>query len=199
VVRHGHRAPGETIRPDIGKLGRSGKPGQRVTSDRTGQRATAASAGNSSTSASAAAPARPSAKSIPQIHPGETRNGAVPFPRAAVASYADLGVAVGRVTAGNGSGCKSRAFRDACAEPGPKRIRTEPDTPRTNGKAERFIRTSLGERACARTCRSSGHRAAELPARMHRCNRHRPHGGTKSRTPISRLALDQNNLSRLHS
>ncbi|MDF3233358.1 IS481 family transposase, partial [Mesorhizobium sp. M2A.F.Ca.ET.037.01.1.1] len=43
------------------------------------------------------------------------------------------------------------------------------------------------------------HRAAELPVWLHRYNWHRPHGSLKSKTPISRLALTEDNLLRLHS
>ncbi|MGO9391054.1 integrase core domain-containing protein, partial [Rhodoblastus sp.] len=46
---------------------------------------------------------------------------------------------------------------------------------------------------------SSDPRAAELPHWMHRYNWHRPHGGIKYQTPISRLGLTGDNLLRLHS
>ena len=49
----------------------------------------------------------------------------------------------------NGSCYKSFAFRDACRELGLKHIRTKPYTPKTNGKAERFIQTALREWAYA--------------------------------------------------
>ena len=45
---------------------------------------------------------------------------------------------------------------------------------------------------------TSDHRAAELPVWLHRYNWHRPHGSLKSKTPISRLALTDDNLLRLH-
>jgi hypothetical protein len=69
----------------------------------------------------------------------------------------------------------------------------------TTGKAERFIQTALREWAYAQTYQTSDHRTAELPVRLHRYNWHRPHGGIKSQTPISRLRLDADNLLRLHS
>ncbi len=67
----------------------------------------------------------------------------------------------------NGSGYVSRAFRKACAELGLKHIRTRPYTPRTNGKAERFIQTALREWAYAASCGSSDERASELPRWLH--------------------------------
>jgi transposase InsO family protein len=46
---------------------------------------------------------------------------------------------VTRVMTDNGSCYKSHAFRALCQQLGLKHIRTRPYTPRTNGKAERFI------------------------------------------------------------
>ena len=63
----------------------------------------------------------------------------------------------------NGSCYKSRAFGRACKRLGLKHIRTKPYTPKTNGKAERFIQTALREWAYARAYQHSDHRAAELP------------------------------------
>jgi len=47
---------------------------------------------------------------------------------------------------------------------------------KTNGKAERFIQTALREWANAVAYPTSNHRAADLPAWLHRYNWHRPHG-----------------------
>lgn len=62
-----------------------------------------------------------------------------------------------------------------------KHIRTKPYTPKTNGKAERFIQTALREWAYAITYPTSDHRSAELPVWLHRYNWHRPHGSLKSK------------------
>jgi transposase InsO family protein len=80
---------------------------------------------------------------------------------------------------------------------GLKHIRTKPYTPKTNGKAERFIQTALREWAYAQAYPTSRRRAKELPFWLHRYNWHRPRGGIKSQTPISRLALSEDNLLRL--
>ena len=104
-----------------------------------------------------------------------------------------------RVMTDNGACYRSRAFRKACARHGLKHIRTKPYTPRTNGKAERFIQTALREWAYAKAYTTSEHRAAELPLWLHRYNWHRPHGGIKYKTPISRLGIAEDNLLRLHS
>jgi transposase InsO family protein len=71
--------------------------------------------------------------------------------------------------------------------------------PKTNGKAERFIQTSLREWAYARAYNTSHERTAELPQWLHRYNWHRPHGSIGTRPPISRLGLSEDNLLRLHS
>jgi transposase InsO family protein len=109
------------------------------------------------------------------------------------------GVEVARVMTDNGSCYRSKAFRDACRDLGVRHIRTRPYTPKTNGKAERFIQTALREWAYARPYPSSDRRAAEQPAWLHRYNWHRPHSSLKSKPPISRLGLPEDNLLRLHS
>jgi transposase InsO family protein len=121
------------------------------------------------------------------------------FLQAALAYYASLGVSVLRVMTDNGSCYRSRAFAKTCRRLELKHIRTRPSTPRTNGKAERFIQSTLREWAYAQAYPSSAHRTAELPPWLHRYNRHRPHGGLKSQTPISRLGLTEDNQLRLHS
>lgn len=64
--------------------------------------------------------------------------------------------------------------------------------------AERFIQTALREWAYARAYDTSDQRAEALPAWTHRYNWHRPHGGIKAQTPISRLGLTEDNLLRVH-
>ena len=98
----------------------------------------------------------------------------------------------------NGSCYKSVAFRKACKRFRLKHIRTKPYTPKTNGKAERFIQTSLREWAYAQAYNTSKERAAELPRWLHRYNWHRPHGSLDAKPPVSRLGLAGNNLLRLH-
>ena len=98
-----------------------------------------------------------------------------------------------------GSCYRSKTFRAGCKRLGLRQIFTKPYTPRTNGKAERFIQTSLREWAYARAYNTSDERTAELPRWLHRYNWHRPHGSIGSKPPISRLGLAQNNLLRLPS
>ena len=118
---------------------------------------------------------------------------------AAVAYYKTLGVTVARVMSDNGSCYKALDFRDACVELGSNMSAPSPTTPKTNGKAARFIQTALREWAYAQAYPTSDRRADELPVWLQRYNWHRPHGGIKSKTPISTHALTQNNLLRLHN
>lgn len=194
VVRYERETPGELIHLDIKKLGRFEVAGHRVTGDRRAGRSYRVGWEFVHVCIDDA-----SRIAFSQILPSEKKESAIGFLKAALAYYASLGITVARVMTDNGSGYKSKAFRHACVERGIKHIRTRPYTPKTNGKAERFIQTALREWAYARAYPSSDSRAAELPFWLHRYNWHRPHGGLKSMTPISRLTLTEDNLLRLHN
>lgn len=194
VIRYERAHPGELIHLDIKKLGRFEKPGHRITGDRASGKSRGVGWEYVHVCIDDA-----SRIACSQVMPDEKGPSAVAALQAAVAYYASLGVAVSRVMTDNGACYKSHVFRDACAELGLKHIRTKPYTPKTNGKAERFIQTALREWAYAQAYPTSDHRTAELPFWLHRYNWRRPHGGIQSQTPISRLNLDQDNLLRLHS
>ena len=134
-----------------------------------------------------------------QVMANQRKESAVAFLEAAVAYYAQLGIRIERVMTDNGSCYRSTTFRAVCRRLGIRQIFTKPYTPRTNGKAERFIQTALREWAYARAYHNSDQRSAELPHWLHRSNWHRPHGSLKASTPISRLGLSEDNLLRLHS
>jgi transposase InsO family protein len=202
VRRYEREHPGDIIHIDIKKLGRFNQVGHRITGDRTRQssrrgirQGKAWGAGWEFVHVSIDDASR---LAFSQILPDETQQSAVTFLKAAVAYYTSLGVKALRVMTDNGPCYKSFAFLDACRELGLKHIRTKPYTPKTNGKAERFIQTALREWAYAQAYPTSDRRADELPIWLHRYNWHRPHGGIKSKTPISRLGLSDDNLLRLH-
>ena len=75
---------------------------------------------------------------------------------------------------------------------------TRPYTPRTNGKAERFIQTALREWAYARSYENSTERHQQLDLWMHDYNFHRPHSSLNLKPPASRSGLNRNNLLTLH-
>jgi transposase InsO family protein len=193
VRRYECEHPGELIHIDIKKLGRFDRVGHRITGSRQGE---SRGAGWEFVHVCIDDASR---LAFSQILPDERKESAVAFLKAAVAYYASLGVKVARVMTDNGSCYRAFDFRDACGDLGLRHIRTRPYTPKTNGKAERFIQTALREWAYAQAYPTSDRRAEELPIWLHRYNWHRPHGSLKSRPPISRLALNQDNLSRLHS
>jgi transposase InsO family protein len=195
VRRYERENPGELLHIDIKKLGRFERIGHRITGDRTGQ-SNSRGVGWEFVHVAIDDASR---IAFSQIRPDEKKESAAAFLLAALAYYASLGIRIERVMTDNGSCYKSFAFRDACRRHGLKHIRTKPYTPKTNGKAERFIQTALREWAYAQAYATSDQRAAELPHWLHRYNWHRPHGALKSKTPISRLGLDEDNLLRLHT
>jgi len=119
--------------------------------------------------------------------------------KAAVAYYASLGAAVARVMIDNGSCYRSHASERPARRTRPEAHPNQALHATTNGKAERFIQSALRECAYAQAYPSPDRRAAEPPVWLHRYNRHRPHGGIKSQTPISRLGLNRDNLMKLHT
>lgn len=133
------------------------------------------------------------------IFPSEKKESAVAHLEAAVAYYKSLGVAVTRVMTDNGGCYRSHAFRDALKKLGIKHLRTRPYTPQTNGKAERFVQTTIREWAYAMEYQTSDERKADLPRWLHRYNWHRPHASLDKKPPISRLGLTKDNLLRLHN
>jgi len=194
VRRYERQRPGEMIHIDIKKLGRFAQAGHRV----TGTRQNCRNQGAGWEFAHVAIDDN-SRIAFSQIRKDEKKGSAIAFLKAAVAYYNSLGVRVERVMTDNGSCYKSFAFAKACRRLKIMHIRTKPYTPKTNGKAERFIQTALREWAYAKAYETSDQRAADLPTWMHRYNWHRPHGGIQDKPPISRLALTGNNLLRLHT
>jgi transposase InsO family protein len=193
--RYQREQPGEMIHIDIKKLGKFDQIGHRITGDRTGQ-SNSRGIGWEFVHVCIDDTSR---VAFSRIMTSERKACAVAFLKAAVAYYATLGITILRVMTDNGSCYRSRAFAKACRRLGIKHIRTKPYTPRTNGKAERFIQTCLREWAYARAYLNSNQRAQELPFFIHRYNWHRPHAAVGGKPPISRLGLTENNLLRLHS
>jgi transposase InsO family protein len=196
VRRYEREHPGELIHIDIKKLGRIGSVGHRITGRYPG--AVNRHLGIDWEFVHVCIDDA-SRVAFVQVMPDQRKAGAVAFLEAAVAYYAGLGIRVQRVMTDNGSCYRSRTFRAACKRLGLRQIFTKPYTPKTNGKAERFIQTSLREWAYARAYNTSDERTAELPRWLHRYNWHRPHGSIGSKPPISRLGLTKDNLLRLHS
>ena len=199
VRRYERERPGEMIHIDIKKLGRIDGVGHRITGDRKGASNLRSRGKGPGWEYVHVCIDDHSRIAFAQVMPNERGRSAIIFLKAALAYYTSLGVKVERVMTDNGSCYKSFAFRRACKRLGLKHVRTRPYTPKTNGKAERFIQTSLREWAYAYAYQHSRQRRAQLPAWLHRYNWHRPHSGIGAKTPISRLGLTEDNLLRLHT
>ncbi len=118
------------------------------------------------------------------------------FLRRAVAHFRAYGIRVERVMTDNGPAYRALAHQLACKTLGLKHLRTRPYRPRTNGKAERFIRTLLGGWAYGAIYRTSDERRAALAGWLDFYNRRRPHGSLSHQPPLQRLeALKRNNLA----
>jgi transposase InsO family protein len=196
VRRYEREKAGELIHIDIKKLGRIGSVGHRITGRHPGVVNRHHGIGWEFVHVCIDDASR---VAFVQVMANQRKESAVAFLEAAVAYFAELGIRIERVMTDNGSCYRSTPFRAACKRLGLRQIFTRPYTPRTNGKAERFIQTALREWAYARAYQSSDQRSAELFNWLHRYNWHRPHGSLKANKPISRLGLSEDNLLRLHS
>jgi transposase InsO family protein len=193
VIRYERDHPGELLHIDIKKLVRIVRPSHRVTGNR---RDTVKGHGWEYVFVAIDDHSRLAHASI---HPNERQTSAVAFLKQAVAHYGRFGVRLQRVMTDNGPCFHARAFGAACRQLGIKHVRTRPYTPKTNGKAERFIQSSLREWAYASSFDTSAHRADQLPRWLHRYNWHRPHSSLGLKPPVSRLPLTENNLLTLHT
>ena len=125
---------------------------------------------------------------------------AVAFLRRAVAHFRAYGVTVERVMTDNGSCYRGIVHALACKTLRLKHVRTQPYRPRTNCKAERFIRTMLGGWAYGAIYRDSHERRNALVGWLDFYNRRRPHGSLGHQPPLQRLeALTRNNLAGSYS
>ena len=186
--RYEHACPGDLLHLDIKKLGRFGCVGHRIHGDRNQH------VRNGGWEYVHVAIDDHSRIAFSQVAPNEQGLSAAAFLEAALAWYARLGITVRRVLTDNGPCYQSRAFRQVCQRHGIKPMRTRLYTPRTNGKAERFIQTALREWAYGCAYPTSEERAAHLPRWLHDYNWHRPHASLGGAPPISRSGLDWNNV-----
>jgi transposase InsO family protein len=193
VRRYQREHPGELLHLDTKKLGRIMRIGHRITGDRHGPEM---HAGWEFVHVAIDDASRVALASVAANERGDTASA---FLAAAVAHFRKRGVNVERVMTDNGSGYVSCAFRDTCRQLGIRHVRTRPYTPRTNGKAERFIQTCLREWAYAEAYLTSAARTVALADWLHHYNWHRPHSALQSQPPMSRLSLKGNNLLKLHN
>jgi transposase InsO family protein len=181
VIRYQRANPGELLHIDTKKLGKIDGIGHRISGDRTGPRR------RSGWEILHVAIDDAARLAYREMLPDERKTSAIGFLDRALNWFGRHGVTVERVMTDNGSAYRSHAFRHACADAGLRHLRTRPYTPRTNGKAERFIQTALREWAYARPYASSSERCHAIEPWLHHYNHHRPHAGINGSSPAARL------------
>ena len=187
--RYERKRPGELVHVDVKKLGRIGRPGHRVNGDR---RTRSRGIGWEYVHVAIDDATR---LVYVEVLEDEKAATAVGFLRRAIAHFAAFGIQVERVMTDNGNAYRSAIHALACKALGIKHVRTRPYRPRTNGKAERFIRTMLGGWAYGAVYRTSDERRRALTGWLDFYNRRRPHRSLGRQAPIERLhALNRNNV-----
>jgi transposase InsO family protein len=164
VVRYQRQRPGELVHIDTKKLGRIARIGHRITGRRPGLVNRHRGIGWEYLHVAVDDASR---LAYTEILQDERKASAIAFLARVLAWVARHGVTVERIMTDNGSAYRSHDFRNACTSAGLRHLRTRPYTPRTNGKAERFLQTVMRECAYARAFRSSQERAAALPRWLH--------------------------------
>ena len=180
--RYEYAAPGELVHLDTKKLGRFWHVGKRVLKDGV-QRSPRAGWQHAHVAVD-----DHSRWAMVELYPREDAESCVRFLESVISAYAEQGITIRRVMTDNGSGYRSRRFRAMLAQHRIRHIRTHPYTPRTNGKAEAFIRILQREWAYAFAYPTSAHRARVLPGWVRWYNQHRPHGSIGGQPPISRIS-----------
>jgi len=183
VVRYERKNPGELIHLDTKKLGRIVRIGHRVTGCRKGQSNTRGTGWEALHVAIDDA----TRLAYTEVLPDEKKETAIAFLFRSCAFFKANGAVPERIMTDNGSAYKSHAFRNALSAAGLRHIRTKPYTPRTNGKAERFIQTSLREWAYAAPYENSHERAKAMIPFIDAYNTSRPHSALAFQTPWQRL------------
>ena len=156
VVRYERKNPGELLHIDIKKLGRIERPSHRVTGDRRDQ---SRGAGWEYVHVAIDDATR---IAYAEILPDEKHGSVEFFLKKALSYFASLGIKVERLMSDNGAAYRSRPIASFLRSKGIRHIFTKPYTPKTNGKAERFIQTSLREWAYAAVYQNSDHRCSHL-------------------------------------
>jgi transposase InsO family protein len=183
VIRYERQRPGEMIHLDIKKLGKINGIGHRFAPRGPGMHANKGHGWDFLHVAVDDA----SRLAYTEILPSEGKDDTTAFLQRAVSWFGQLGIGIERVMTDNGSAYRSRLFADALRQAGARHVRTKPYTPRTNGKAERFIQSCLREWAYARPFFSSIQRIQAAADWTNAYNLIRPHAGIAGLTPWLRV------------
>jgi transposase InsO family protein len=189
VRRYEWPRPGQLVHVDTKKLGRFATAGHRVHGDpRTRQRGIGWEFVHVCVDDC-------SRLAYAEVLPSERREDVAAFMRRAAQWFRRHGIIVARVLTDNGTGYRAQLFAAMCRALHVAHRRTRPYSPRTNGKAERFIQTMLREWAYGVAYPSSMHRTAALPRWLHYYNVHRRHTALGGQPPITRLVRSDNLLT----
>ncbi len=191
--RYERARAGELIHVDVKKLGRIRGAGHRVSGHRKSQKKTRRNGKYVHVCVDDAT--RLAYVEVLENEQGATAAG---FLRRAVRFYASYGITVQRVMSDNGACYLSAIHAVACRLLGLHHLRTRPYRPRTNGKAERFIRTLLGGWAYGAIYGTSVERTAALDGWLWTYNHRRPHGSLSHKPPAARLR-ELNNQPRTYT
>ena len=197
--RYERGRPGELLHIDVKKLGRIRGVGHRVTGERASQASTRRNGrrtGIAGWEFVHICVDDATRLAYVEVLGDEKATTAAGFLGRAVAHFRAHGIRVERVMTDNGSCYRAAIHALACKALGIKHLRTRPYRPRTNGKAERFIRTLLGGWAYGAIYGNSEERRRALAGWLDFYNRRRPHGSLGHQPPLQRLeALRRNNLA----
>lgn len=180
-LRYEHSAPGDLFHIDAKKLARIEAVGHRIHGDRSrrhygaGWEVVFVCVDDHTRLAYA------------EIHRSEDAACATRFFRRALRWFAGLGIRCRRVLSDNARCYTSKAFTALCLEEQVRQSFTKPYTPKTNGKAERFIQTLKRRWAYRYVFRTSAIRAASLRPWVTHYNHHRPHRSLGKKAPMARL------------
>jgi transposase InsO family protein/transposase-like protein len=194
--RYERRHAGELLHIDVKKLGRINGAGHRVTGNRASQNANRRArrkGGPAGWEFVHVCVDDATRLAYAEVLDDEKATTAIAFLRRAIAFYAAHAITVQRVMTDNGAAYRSTAHALACRVLGVRHLRTRPRRPRTNGKAERFIKTMIAGWNDGAIYGSSAQRAAALDAWLWTYNHRRPHGALNRQPPIARLN-ELNNL-----
>jgi transposase InsO family protein/transposase-like protein len=195
--RYERRHPGELIHIDIKKLGVITGIGHRISGRRDSQNANRRArrrGGPQGWEFVHVCVDDATRLAYVEVLSDEKATTAVGFLKRAVAFYARHGITTQRVMTDNGACYRSTIHAFACRALGLRHLRTQPYRPRTNGKAERFIRTLLAGWAYGAIYATSRERATALDGWLWTYNHRRPHGALRHKPPIARLN-ELNNLA----
>ena len=182
VQRYEWERPGDLIHVDIKSLARFRQIGHRITGDR--QKGRSYGVGYDKVHVAVDDATR---LAYVEVLADEQKPTVIGFLARAVAWFNGQGIECRRVMSDNGPAYVSRQFAVACLAMGLRHIRTRPYTPRTNGKAERFIQTLCREWAYTMAFENSEERNRWLPRYLSIYNRLRKHSALGWRSPQQRL------------